>query len=558
MTISDGDPAAQGGSRFFADNAARLAGLADAEPVARCLRLAQERLDQPMRVAIAGQIKRGKSTLVNALLGETVAATGQLELTFNVNELVHADEPVAVVRFRDGRSVEVDPSELHRWTVRDPERLADLREIRSVELGLPHRLLRTFRLVDTPGLGSVDGVDAANTHDTLGTSADSEARRRAETLATIGRTEAAIHADSAAEVNRADAVLFLFARSPHDQDLRVVTEFVGAGSDATVTPLKAFGVLSRCDEYWPPQPDLPGDHDPMTYDPMAAAGQIAARLGCRPALARMFFAIVPVAGLVAEGAQTLPAEAFDVLADLAAVDPKRLVPRLGDAAFFATRESLPGIPVPVRQRRDLIERLGAWGIHLACGYLRDGLGEAEVRERLLADSGVERLRTLIVDHFGNRASLIKMDGGLRDLETAIVRLRRDARQAGHPVPTEIDALAGRVEDLRSNDHSFAELSVLSALYAQELDLSSAEREELLRVTGEYGQEPTSRLGLDPAASAADQLAVATARIRWWAARGADPLLDRETVRAARTVLRGYERLAHGTASPRSLGEVVVR
>ncbi|KJE20487.1 dynamin family protein [Frankia torreyi] len=557
MKTSDGDASSPGGGRFFADNADRLAGLDDAEPVARCLRQAQERLDQPMRVAVAGQLKRGKSTLVNALLGETVAATGQLELTFNVNELVYSDEPAAVVRYQDGRSVEVDPADLHRWTVRDPERLADLRAIRSVELGLPHRLLRTFRLVDTPGLGSVDGVDAANTHDALGTYGDPEAQRRAETLATIGRTEAGMHADSAAEVNRADAVLFLFARSPHERDLRVVTEFVGSGSAATVTALKAFGVLSRCDEYWPPQPDLPGDHNPMTYDPMAAASQIAARLGQRSALARLFFAIVPVAGLVAEGAQTLPAASFDVLADLAAADPKRLALRLGDTAFFATRESLPGIRVPVEQRRDLILRLGAWGIHRACGYLRDGLGEAEVRQRLLADSGVERLRSLIVDHFGNRATLIKMDGGLRDLENAIVRLRREARQAGRPVPAAVDALAGRVENLRSNDHSFAELSVLSALYAQELDLSSVERDELLRVTGEYGQEPTARLGLDPAASAADQLAAATARIRWWAGRSADPLLDRETVRAARTVLRSYERLAHGAARPRSDGEVVV-
>ncbi|WP_261557337.1 hypothetical protein [Frankia tisae] len=130
--------------------------------------------------------------------------------------------------------------------------------------------------------------------------------------------------------------------------------------------------------------------------------------------------------------------------------------------------------------------LGAAEVNRACGYLRDGLGEAEVRQRLWD---------------------------------------------GLPVPAAVDAL--------------------------DLDLASVERDELLRVTGEYGQEPTARPGLDPAGSAAGQLAAATARIRWWAGRSADPLLDRETVRAARTVLRSYERLAHGAGRPGPDGEVVV-
>ncbi|GAB7108264.1 hypothetical protein JCM4814A_65780 [Streptomyces phaeofaciens JCM 4814] len=51
---------------------------------AGALRDTADGLREPLRLAVAGQIKRGKSTLVNALPGERVALTGQLEVTFAV------------------------------------------------------------------------------------------------------------------------------------------------------------------------------------------------------------------------------------------------------------------------------------------------------------------------------------------------------------------------------------------------------------------------------------------------------------------------------------------
>jgi hypothetical protein len=59
-------------------HAAQLYTGTSAAPRLKALR---ERLDDPLRVAIAGRIKSGKSTLLNALVGERLAPTNAGECT---------------------------------------------------------------------------------------------------------------------------------------------------------------------------------------------------------------------------------------------------------------------------------------------------------------------------------------------------------------------------------------------------------------------------------------------------------------------------------------------
>src|ERR1700712_3008053 len=76
----------------------QLSAEVDAE-LAAC----QRRLDEPLRVALAGTLKSGKSTLLNALVGEEIAATDAGECTRLVTWYRDAPSAAVVREDLDGR-----------------------------------------------------------------------------------------------------------------------------------------------------------------------------------------------------------------------------------------------------------------------------------------------------------------------------------------------------------------------------------------------------------------------------------------------------------------------
>jgi hypothetical protein len=518
------------------------------DPITRQLRLARQRLDEPMRLAVAGQIKRGKSTLVNALLGKRIAATGQLELTFTISEFCYGSTDAIFVHYKDGTvRGPLPPTALDSLTVRNPERLGELRKIRKVEYALPNDLLRSFRLIDTPGLGSVHVTDAENTMDFLGISAAfaSEAERAAmrDTLTAMDRTGADVHRDSMAEVAEAGAVLYLCTRGMHERDLAAVEEFLGPGG-ARVTPLRAFAVLSRCDELWPPGPGQAGGVKAEDYDPMAAAARIASRYMGKPEIRRLFYTMVPVAGKIGIGARQLRDRHFGWLDELGKdLDTDAALARtLSDAGVFANDEHLPGVRLPRAMRAELIELLGAWGTYLACRYRRDQASGDEVRDELAAASGITRLRDLVISHFGKRAANIKLDQGIQDVAAAIGQSRLRFQLADRQVPRAVDVIGAQIERLRNHDDSAAEFSALSDFYNRELTLSGDDATEFLAALGEFGTTSAARLGLPEGTALPQRRAAAERLVAKWSKREQDPTLSRAGKHAIRTMRQCYDRI----------------
>jgi len=110
-----------------------------------------------LRVLVAGAAKRGKSTLINQLIGADVLPTGVTPVTAVVTTVrkAQADEHVQVT-FQDGRVTRYDLAELADYVSERGNPLNE-RGVRTVDVFVRSDLLNRFdvELVDTPGTGSV-------------------------------------------------------------------------------------------------------------------------------------------------------------------------------------------------------------------------------------------------------------------------------------------------------------------------------------------------------------------------------------------------------------------
>ncbi len=148
------------------DELAALAPAADAGLLAALrARLRAARL----RVLVVGEAKRGKSTLVNALLGREVLPVGVTPLTALATTVTHGADEDAEVRFLDGRTDRFPLAALEDL-VTERGNPANSRAIAGVTVRLDAPILaRGVEIVDTPGTGSVHAHNTAAVDSTLPT-----------------------------------------------------------------------------------------------------------------------------------------------------------------------------------------------------------------------------------------------------------------------------------------------------------------------------------------------------------------------------------------------------
>ncbi|MFZ3262393.1 MAG: dynamin family protein [Terriglobales bacterium] len=115
-------------------------------------------------VACVGQFKRGKSTLLNALIGEPILPSGVVPVTAVPTILRFGESLGARVRLRSGEWTQIAIADIEEYVSegRNPE---NSKGVAALEVFVPSPLLAGgMCLVDTPGLGSVFAGNTAATH----------------------------------------------------------------------------------------------------------------------------------------------------------------------------------------------------------------------------------------------------------------------------------------------------------------------------------------------------------------------------------------------------------
>ncbi|MFI7673628.1 dynamin family protein [Actinophytocola sp. NPDC049390] len=457
-------------------------------PHAARLATLRDRLDQPLRVAVAGRVKAGKSTLLNALVGERLAPTDAGECTR------------IVTWYRDGHTyqvrAQVGREQRQLRFAREDDRLdIDLGGLRAEDVDelvvtWPAQALRAVTLVDTPGIGSLT---------------ESAARRTWDLLVPDE------------EETPADAVVYLM-RHLHAGDV----EFLRAFHDSEVSrpsPVNAIGVLSRADEIAVGR-----------LDSMASARRVATRLGADPNVRRLVQSVVPVAGLLAETAVTLTEEEVARLRRIADLPVKEAEELLLSADRFVS--SKPELGLTELERTALLTRFGVFGVRLASTMLRRGVAEkaSELATELTDRSGLGHLQELLRSLFFERRDVLKCRSAL----LAVAEVTRGWARPGS------ERLAAEVEEVVASAHPFNELRVLSGLRAGWVRGKDEVLDELERVIGGAGGAAHQRLRLPADADGGQVSAAATTALERWQRRAESPMTSYEMAVAARVAVRSCE------------------
>jgi len=120
-----------------------------------CEDLKEKVRSNAFNLVVVGQFKRGKTSLINALLGAEILPVAVVPLTSIVTIMTWGEALRIKVYFNDGKIAEIKPESLVEY-VTEKGNPKNVKDVREVVLTYPSPYLKDgVRLIDTPGVGSI-------------------------------------------------------------------------------------------------------------------------------------------------------------------------------------------------------------------------------------------------------------------------------------------------------------------------------------------------------------------------------------------------------------------
>lgn len=484
-----------------------------------------ESLEMRFTVAIVGQMRVGKSTLLNALIGRNLAPTGVTETTATINRFCYGQGDVCRhfrVHWTNHDTTDVPLEEVGRW-IGLQENAA---KTRYLEFFADTDFLKTANVVDTPGTRSVIQTHEAATQGFL-------AEKLEEATLRYGGS--------------ADAVVYAINPVGRESDRDLLQMF---GERTRLPGASAYNSIAVVQKW---------EH--LQSDPLAEVRRKCRTL--KDQLEGKVAAVIPTSGLLARHVAEVPVAIWQQMCDLCVRSSSSGL----DSMLLSEQDFVDdceGAGLDKATRRGILAAV-SWKIVPLCVNLasRERISDgAALQSRLNDASGIPALLSLLQRHFFSRARLIKASTVLRKAwepcEMALQTLRREleiqsamvkqgraaqsvieSRCVSEPdlqtarkyvadslavverdmvaladIQREIDALKYRA--MRSFDLFDADIESLKLLEAQRESFSQSEAVELDCLFGQTGPDLWSRLGLDAkAADSENATTKARERFSFW-------------------------------------------
>lgn len=349
----------------------------------------QKNLDEPCVLAIAGRVKTGKSSFINAFLKEDLALVGITETTATINYFRYGQtpdpqKPVKCVWHNNMITWEsIDfLNSLQGYSL---EVLKRANGIRRLEFFVTNPLLEHVRLVDTPGIGAI-------------TEDDTHQARTAEFFQIRDSLRDRHNNETISLATNADALIYLTDHVIQECDKTFITEFQdnlrkGATKSTAINILGIMGMSDK-NEKLLDTPERAADYvrhekDQLNNQLEMPIPVIAVSSGIQRALDRL-----GIDGL-ANVQNTLRKYYSKEDMDLA----------LGSDTIFFNRELTPDFHV--EQRRQMVAGIPWMAFRIIAKTLYDNDPLEKAIKILERYSGFSEVRDVLDRHFFQRGELLR-------------------------------------------------------------------------------------------------------------------------------------------------------
>ena len=297
---------------------------------------------------------------------------------------------------------------------------------------------------------------------------------------------------------RPDAVMMLFTHNVADNVLEVVRQF---NAESSFNPFNALGIMAKIDVRW--QESFPKVQSAIEIGEKFAKS----RLKKDPTLRMSLFNLYPVSALLFLASSTFSEDDLELMRQWRSRDSAGFVKSLATPATF-----LAANPDDA-SRKKLLDKIGLYGIWLVNRELEANpeVSAEDICEIFRRESGAATLMGVVLNHFGSRATLIKLESIYQDLMQAVNRDRAVYGQLA------VDSIARNIHQIFTPlVLSHLQVEVLYGIYSGDID-PEENTEEIKALCGEKGTSAPLMLGMKPGSTCNEMYARIDERLKFWRA-----------------------------------------